>query len=449
MVNSTITATYMTSGQYAGKVRITVNIGIGDPVSWGAYVQSKQDHGQGMGGFGGDYPYYVEDFHGSDTQTVYKTYSPGNYVVELALQGMGPIDYSLFDIPGGGGGGGTSYDCINRNCLLRQDTQGFFSDYSTCNRVCEVKSVDFQVVGNGQMNVSVNGVSTVIVFPGETKSVTLRKGNQLEIILIAYVGNHLVGLCDVPQTECRTSLYYNDTISDANALFSKMVATFAVDTVIPTKYNCVSNQCQGPYTSGTYNSLAECQAVCKPPTATKYNCVSGTCQGPFVTGTYNSLVECQTACTVEATKYNCVSGTCQGPYTSGTYNSLSACQAACTITQKWKCINPATNTCAQTSDGTFDTEAQCKAATSCQPSGVQTWYCNTSTKVCSLQAGSGGYATKALCDAACSGGGGGEEDPCLACDKDTQYCLFGTCYKKNDVYMVAGAAVLLMVLTRK
>lgn len=114
--------------------------------------------------------------------------------------------------------------------------------------------------------------------------------------------------------------------------------------------------------------------------------------------------------------------------------------------QKWKCTDPATNTCAQASDGTFDTEAICKASTSCQPSAVQTWYCDTSTKICSLKAGSGGYATKALCDATCTVGGG--EDPCDKCTSD-QYCLFGTCYKKNYVYIAGAAIGLLLILTKK
>jgi len=64
--------------------------------------------------------------------------------------------------------------------------------------------------------------------------------------------------------------------------------------------------------------------------ATKYNCVGGVCQGPFTTGTYSSLAECQVACQVVATRYNCVSGVCQGPFTTGTYSSLAECQAVCT-----------------------------------------------------------------------------------------------------------------------
>lgn len=82
MANSTITATYMTSGQYAGQVRITVNVAIGDPMAWDVIVSSKQDHGLGTIGYP-DYPYYVEDFPGYDTKTVYKTYSAGDYAARL------------------------------------------------------------------------------------------------------------------------------------------------------------------------------------------------------------------------------------------------------------------------------------------------------------------------------------------------------------------------------
>lgn len=35
--------------------------------------------------------------------------------------------------------------------------------------------------------------------------------------------------------------------------------------------------------------------------------------------------------------------------------------------EKWKCIDPITNTCAQATDGIYNSEADCKAALSCQP----------------------------------------------------------------------------------
>lgn len=75
-------------------------------------------------------------------------------------------------------------------------------------------------------------------------------------------------------------------------------------------------------------------------------------------------------------------------------------------------------------------------------SEVNTWWCDTSTKSCSEQAVPGGYATKALCDAACSGGSGG-----IQCNTD-QINIFGQCYKKNDVYIVAGLFTGLLILKR-
>lgn len=166
---------------------------------------------------------------------------------------------------------------------------------------------------------------------------------------------------------------------------------------------------------------------------------------------YDTIEQCQTACQApSATKYNCNSVThqCQGPYVTGQYDSLATCQAVCKASaQKWKCTDPATNTCIQASNGTFDTEALCKAATNCQPAGVQSWYCDTSTKICSLQAGSGGYPTKADCDAACSGGGG--EDPCITCDKTKQFCILGQCIDKNTVYIGVGLFAGLLILTKK
>ena len=113
MANSTIIATYMPDGS----VRFIISIGNGDPLSWAAYVQSKQDHGQGSGTFVG-YPYFVEKFLGSGNQTIYKTYSQGNYVVELALLGIGVVNHSLFDVGtgGNGNGGGICKDPMNLGC---------------------------------------------------------------------------------------------------------------------------------------------------------------------------------------------------------------------------------------------------------------------------------------------------------------------------------------------
>lgn len=111
------------------------------------------------------------------------------------------------------------------------------------------------------------------------------------------------------------------------------------------------------------------------------------------------------------TKYNCVDNVCDGPYLTGTYNSLTACRAS-----------------------------------GCESGEVQTWYCNQSTKICSLQIGSTGYATKALCDVACSGGGGGAA--CPGCDLDNNYCLAGNCISKKNALIAGVGVVALLVLTR-
>lgn len=122
---------------------------------------------------------------------------------------------------------------IKHICVVGKGSTGVFG-----NQVCTSivipphvittpgKSVIFSVVGNGQMNVEVNKVPTVTVLPGGSKSVLLKTGNQLGITMIPYIGSTLIGLCDVPQTNCQTLLYQYLDILDENVLPQRMVATF-------------------------------------------------------------------------------------------------------------------------------------------------------------------------------------------------------------------------------
>lgn len=70
-----------------------------------------------------------------------------------------------------------------------------------------------------------------------------------------------------------------------------------------------------------------------PGIAQKYNCNTTThlCEGPFVTGTYDSLAACQTACVATTLKWKCTdptTNTCsQGSDSTYTYNSQAECQA--------------------------------------------------------------------------------------------------------------------------
>jgi len=367
-----------------GRIQFIVSIEVGDYTNWAVYVCSNVNHGEGMGG-------------ACDVDIPY-------YVERID----GTNNYTFYRNKCSG-----LYSAGKYQAVLALQHTGMV-DYDT-----------FDVICNGGVGLgSISIPSSLSILVNETSTLTAvckdTNGNNMTCPQLTFSSNNAnIAWIEAtgPNTVKVTGAGAGTTTINASA--GGKVSNYCNVTVTAPppppekKYTCNTNyQC---VESSTGMSLSDCQATCKPPTATKYNCVSGVCQGPF---------------------------------TSGTYNSSAECQAACTITQKWKCINPATNTCAQTSDGTFDTEAQCKAATSCQPSGVQTWYCNTSTKICSLQTGSGGHATKALCDIACSGGDGEEGDPCDMCS-DKEICLFGSCYKKNTVYMAAGAVVLLMMLTKK
>ncbi len=79
-------------------VKFYINIGIGDPLKWTAYVWAQHDHGKGAGGSNSNYPYVVESFSGSDTQIVTQNYIQDNYLVELSLDGIGIIDTWTFSV---------------------------------------------------------------------------------------------------------------------------------------------------------------------------------------------------------------------------------------------------------------------------------------------------------------------------------------------------------------
>lgn len=70
------------------------------------------------------------------------------------------------------------------------------------------------------------------------------------------------------------------------------------------------------------------------------------------------------------------------------------------LVQKWKCSNAATNTCIQASDGTFDTEALCKASAICQPAGTPKWKCsNKETNTCIRDDVNGTFLSETICKA--------------------------------------------------
>jgi len=66
----------------------------------------------------------------------------------------------------------------------------------------------------------------------------------------------------------------------------------SADGGVETHKECVGNQCTS--VTGAGANLCYSNADCEGDgEGTKYNCVSNVCQGPFMTGTYDSFAECQ------------------------------------------------------------------------------------------------------------------------------------------------------------
>jgi len=225
--------------------------------------------------------------------------------------------------------------------------------------------------------------------------------NQSDVNWVYTNDGHIDGVMEYCATQLPT--YYKCTVvNGVGTCVEDPLGTFVDDptcggtcSTTPTKYNCVSGTCQGPFMTGTYNSIEECQAACTS-VATKYNCVGGVCQGPFLTGTYNSIAECQAACTTPGTKYDCINGTCVGPYQIGDYNSLTECQNSCIpIPTKYRCTNGVCDGPYLT--GEYNNLAACEAA--CHPP-IPTKY-NCVNGMCQGPFLTGTYSSLAACETAC------------------------------------------------
>jgi hypothetical protein len=161
-------------------------------------------------------------------------------------------------------------------------------------------------------------------------------------------------------------------------------------------WNCVAVVCVDPGDgTGTYPTLAACEAECFLPT---WNCVDGSCVDPDDgSGTYSTLELCEAACF--PVTYNCVESVCVDPGDgTGTYSTLEDCIAApCDPPPSWNCV---VDTCTDPGDGTgvYSTLEACEAE--CPPTPPVTYDCVDDTCV-DPGDGSGAYATLELCESNC------------------------------------------------
>lgn len=101
-----MTSTLACQQQTDGTTKFLINVGVGDPINWGISVYSNTDYGRGnTGSHDSNYPYFVENFSGSNTQTLYKTYNlQGGYIGTLApTTPSGGYAYCYFTVTSGGG----------------------------------------------------------------------------------------------------------------------------------------------------------------------------------------------------------------------------------------------------------------------------------------------------------------------------------------------------------
>lgn len=413
MANSTIQADYMPDG----RVRFIINIGIGDPVSWAAYVHSKQDHGQGPSGLE-SYPYFVEMFSSSNTQTVYRTYSAGNYIVELGLQGIGIVDDDTFDVGGGGGVAGnivvTSISVspnpvvsgagveiianlrndgdvsATENVYLKSDGVVISTDSRMINAHSTGRQIWNRTAGSSQ-GFAVGSHNICAETSGDSKCISLIVNSAVQ------------------SWKCLTSPYWRCELQSGPGGFATEAECIANCQNIP-RYSCSDGQCVSsncnPGSPNCYLT-SNCDNMCGVQTHIGCNNTTSKCETKSGGGgnTDGCTFVGQT-CGIPVNNYGCYNGQCLQGYG----NLPPGCNNTCVtpIPKKYNCIS---NKCkGPYAEGTYDSLAECQAS-------------------------------------GCSSGG--EEDPCAKCDRNKEFCIFGQCIKKNDAYMGIGAVVLLMVLSRR
>lgn len=104
-------------------------------------------------------------------------------------------------------------------------------------------------------------------------------------------------------------------------------------------------------------------AICKDSSGSIIACP------PLTWSSGNDLVATVSNGIITGVSAGTTSINCLDPVTGITSNSCNV--TVTTVAPKWKCTDPATNTCGSGTDSTYtyDTEALCKAAANCQPGG--------------------------------------------------------------------------------
>lgn len=145
--------------------------------------------------------------------------------------------------------------------------------------------------------------------------------------------------CDVPTILSSAQQFDGLTDRQIKVIITQLLCDILGGGGGGSTWNCVEGECVDPGDgTGTYSTLAACQAACEEPPAVSYNCVDGSCVDPGDgSGTYSTLEECEAACAVPAS-YNCVDGVCVDPGDgSGAYATLEECEAECGV------VPPASN----------------------------------------------------------------------------------------------------------
>jgi hypothetical protein len=299
-----------------------------------------------------------------------------------------------------------TYNCVEGTCIDPGDGTGTYATLAACQAVCGVPPPCecHDGIINDNNAFSYYDCDGVLFAAGaELGSEICYNINAPHSSNITDVGPAVYCVCGEPPPVSYNCIEGTciDPGNGSGTYATLAACQAACGTPPPVSYDCIEGSCIDPGDgSGTYATLEECEAACGTPPPVSYNCVEGICVNPGDgSGTYATLAACQAACgTPPPVSYNCVDYVCVDPGDgSGTYATLAACQSACVAPVSYICAD---GSCEDPGDGSgpYPTLAACLAA--CGEPPPVSYNCVEGTCV-DPGDGSGTYATLAACEAAC------------------------------------------------
>lgn len=189
---------------------------------WEIVISSKTDHGLGSTG-SPDYPFYVDHFLGNGNITTNRILIPDQYVAELALFGLGVVDYSMFQIKSSVGCTDLGSKCDISGMQCYYNVQSCRWDCQPCSSgsVCQMQAGLAKCVSGV-------GILSSIVIPS---TATVAVGNKITITPECHFSDGTIKQCPNIGDGLGTGYGPNGIIDDVISGSSLIITGISVGTV--------------------------------------------------------------------------------------------------------------------------------------------------------------------------------------------------------------------------